>query len=142
MSVFLLAVMLTLLTVVIHSAGTHVAITWGARWTSRRRGRSRVRAVWLVPSLVTFLLITHLVEAGVWALAFRGAGMLPDFATALYYSLTSYSTVGFGDVVLPGGARSLGPIEAVAGVLMMGWSTAVIVAVVQKIYRETSEVAD
>jgi hypothetical protein len=87
--------------------------------------------------LVILLLITHLIEAALWAVALFWWAAIPDFATALYYSLTSYSTVGYGDVLLPESFRLLGPIESVVGVLMMGWSTAIIVAVVQRFLRET-----
>jgi hypothetical protein len=86
--------------------------------------------------LVTFLLIIHLAEAALWAAALFWWQALPDFATALYYSLTSYSTLGYGDVLLPESTRMLGPVESVVGVLMLGWSTAVIVAVVRGIFVE------
>ena len=53
--------------------------------------------------LVGALLLLHLAEAVVWALFFVLIGALPDLETAAYFSLTSYTTVGYGDVVLPAG---------------------------------------
>jgi hypothetical protein len=87
-------------------------------------------------SLVGGLLVTHLVEMAIWAAVFWWWGMLPDFETAAYFSSTSYTTVGYGDVVLPTKWRLLGPVEASVGVLMLGWSTAIIVAIVHKVFRE------
>jgi hypothetical protein len=63
-------------------------------------------------------------------------GGLPDLESATYFSLTSYTTVGYGDVVLPERWRLLGPIEAAVGILMLGWSTGILVAVIGTIYRE------
>jgi hypothetical protein len=65
------------------------------------------------------------------------ANVLPNFETSLYFSLKSYTTVGYGDVLLPTSWRLLGPIEAAVGVLMLGWSTSIIVAAVQSIYNSS-----
>jgi hypothetical protein len=74
----------------------------------------------------------------VWAVAYAAGNVLPDFETALYYSLKSYTTVGYGDVLPSVSWRLLGPIEAAVGVLMLGWSTSIIVAAVQRIYNASS----
>ena len=57
----------------------------------------------------------------VWAACYQWSGCFPDFATSFYYSATSYSTVGYGDVIPPGNWRILGAVEAVTGILMFGW---------------------
>jgi len=138
--ILLLATLLTVLTVMMHSIGTYVAITEWRGWQSVLVTRPGIRIVGTMASLVTFLLIVHLAEGALWAAALLWSKALPDFSTALYYSLTSYSTVGYGDVILPESVRLLGPIESVVGVLMLGWSTAVIVAVVQKLFRENTHI--
>jgi hypothetical protein len=84
--------------------------------------------------LVSALLLLHVAEAVVWALFFVAVGGLPDLESAAYFSLASYTTVGYGDVVLPEPWRLLGPIEAAVGVLMLGWSTGVLVAVIGVLY--------
>ena len=91
--------------------------------------------VWALLRLVGLLLVLHLLEMAVWAAAYAAGGVLPDFETALYFSMTSYTTVGFGDVLPPVSWRLLGPSEAVVGVLMLGWSTSIIVAAVQRMYN-------
>jgi hypothetical protein len=88
--------------------------------------------------LVGTLLLLHLAEAIVWAIFYVLVGALPDLETAAYFSLTSYTTVGYGDVVLPEAWRLLGPIEAAVGVLMLGWSTGIMVVVIGVIYRQFS----
>ena len=84
--------------------------------------------------VVSVLLVLHLMEMAIWAAAFDLAGLFPDFETCLYYSLKSYTTVGYGDVLPEISWRLIGPIEAAVGVLMLGWSTGIIVATVQRIY--------
>jgi hypothetical protein len=123
-----------------HSISTYVAITHCRAWQNVPVTRLGMRVVGTMAYLVTFLLIVHLAEAALWAAALFWWDALPNFSTALYYSLTSYSTVGYGDVILRESARLLGPIESVVGVLMLGWSTAVIVAVVQRMFRETTRI--
>jgi len=69
-----------------------------------------------------------LTQAMFWAIAYFAIGGFNGMATALYYSLSSYTTVGFADAVLPEQMRLLGPLESATGVLMFGWSTGYIFA--------------
>jgi hypothetical protein len=133
----LFALVLASLTVVLHAIGTvHVVIPAAGAW--RLRADSQPRPVWTLTRLVSMLLVLHLVEMAVWAAAYAAGNVLPDFETALYYSMTSYTTVGYGDVLPSVSWRLLGPIEAAVGILMLGWSTSIIVAAVQRIYNVRS----
>jgi hypothetical protein len=87
--------------------------------------RSHVLLLFLV---FTVLLASHLIQALLWAAAYYAVGGFDDLATSLYFSLSSYTTVGYADVVLPQHLRLLGPLEAATGVLMFGWSTGYIFA--------------
>ncbi|EMI20766.1 membrane protein containing Ion transport 2 domain protein [Rhodopirellula maiorica SM1] len=139
MKFLLFAVLLTALTVAMHCVGTYAALTHG---DVLRRTKVARRWLWVIGTqayVVSLMLIFHLLEAAIWAVAYCWLDMLPDFSTALYFSLTSYSTVGYGDIVLPQTWRLLGPIESVVGVLMLGWSTALIVALMQNVFRENFE---
>jgi voltage-gated potassium channel Kch len=114
--------------------GTWEAIAYQARvWSHRKQNQGFLATEILIVRVVSAMLLVHLVEAGVWAGFYRISVILPDFETAIYFSITSYTTVGYGDVVLPSPWRLLGPIEAAVGILMFGWSTAIIVAAVTRI---------
>jgi voltage-gated potassium channel len=135
--VVLVALALTAITVVIHGFGAVSAAQWSTRLWAQRRGRARgLTAELILAKLVGTLLVLHLAEAVVWGLCFLLMGALPDLETAAYFSLTSYTTVGYGDVVLRAPWRLLGPLEAAVGVLMLGWSTGILVAVIGTIYRD------
>jgi hypothetical protein len=137
MKLVLSALGLTIVTVIIHGVGTVAATGRVTRlWLASRDRRGRLGTELLIAQLVSVLLLLHLAEAVVWALFFVLVGSLPDVEAAAYFSLASYTTVGYGDVVLPEPWRLLGPIEAAVGVLMLGWSTGILVTVIGMIYRE------
>jgi hypothetical protein len=122
---------LAAVTVIIHGVGTVAATERVARALTASPDRlGRLGVELLMARLVSMLLLLHLAEAVVWAIFFVFLGGLPDLESATYFSLTSYTTVGYGDVVLPERWRLLGPIEAAVGVLMLGWSTGILVAVI------------
>lgn len=132
----LFALALASVTVVIHAIGTvYFVIPASGVWRDLTASASVPRPAWILIRLVSLLLILHLVEVSVWAAAYTIGNVLPDFETSLYYSLKSYTTVGYGDVLPSVSWRLLGPIEAAVGILMLGWSTSIIVAAVQRIYN-------
>ena len=133
LKILLVALSLTAITVIIHAAGTLILTSGIAGRRHASVGAYEpVRVVLRTVGLVSFLLLLHLAEASVWATCYGLAGLFPDFESAAYYSLMSYTTVGYGDVLLSGTWRMLGPIEAGVGVLMFGWSTAIMVAILER----------
>jgi len=84
--------------------------------------------------VVLALLVLHLIEVALWALFYDLRGCFRDWSTSLYFSIVTYATVGYGDVLLDKPWRLLGGVEALTGVLMMSWSTALLLGVVNWIY--------
>jgi len=91
-----------------------------------------VSATLLVISLTFWLLLIHLTEVAVWGLFYFRLGCLPDTESAFYFSGVTYTTVGYGDLVLPKPWRMLAPVEALTGILMCGLSTGLFFAVVSR----------
>ncbi|HYW70696.1 MAG TPA: potassium channel family protein [Pyrinomonadaceae bacterium] len=81
------------------------------------------------------IIVLHMIEIGIWAVLYYGESLFADFETSLYFSTTSYTTIGFGDVVLPRAWRMLGGIEGVTGVLLCGLSTAFVFAIVNALFQ-------
>jgi hypothetical protein len=83
----------------------------------------------------TALILLHFVEAGVWALFYKWNELFPNFETCLYFSLGTYSTIGYGDTVLPPHWRVLGAIEGISGVLLVGLSTSFLLALINGLFQ-------
>jgi hypothetical protein len=135
----LVAFLLAGMTVMLHALGTVYVVLPLAGMRDWRASSFEVsQPIWTLTRLVGLLLVVHCVEMAMWAAAYSVAGVFSDFETSLYYSLKSYTTVGYGDVLPEKPWRLIGPLEAAVGVLMLGWSTSIIVAVMQRIYNTRS----
>src|SRR5262249_58582431 len=118
MILLLFALILTGLTVIIHGAGTLFVLSHLVHLPKEKQTRPLIQALHVIRT-VSALLILHLIEAAVWAVFFVLARAMPDLETAFYYSMTSYTTVGYGDVVLPAEWRPLGPAERAGGRVLL-----------------------
>ena len=119
------------LTVTIHAAGLSgllprlsSALLDTRYWPVTRR---LVRVAW-------WLVLLHLAEIAVWALFYWWQKCLPDAESSFYFSGVTYTTVGYGDLVLPTEWRLLGPVEGLTGILMCGLSTGFFFAVVSRLF--------
>ena len=82
---------------------------------------------------VVILMIGHILQVAMWALVYHDHwNEFVDLKSALYFSLASFTTLGANDLALPPEHRMVGALEAAAGMLMFGWSTALLVGVVQR----------
>src|SRR5262245_9136516 len=129
----LMAWCLVAATVTIHAAG--FAIVWGRMRRSTMPVDARFWPVtWLVIRVAWWLIIIHLIEVAVWALFFWRQGCLTDIESSFYFAGVTYTTLGYGDLVLPKEWRLFGPLEGLTGILMCGLSTGFFFAVVSKIH--------
>jgi hypothetical protein len=87
---------------------------------------------------VSILMVAHACEVLVWALTYRLVGAAPAEADLVYFAFVNYTTLGYGDIIPVDAWRLLGPMTAMNGVLMFGWSTAVIFEVLRKAMATTS----
>lgn len=87
-------------------------------------------------SAVLILLIGHVLQVMMWAALYYDAwGEFGSFGNALYFSLASFTTLGANELTLPPSHRLIGAFESAAGMMMFGWSTALLVSVVQRADR-------
>ena len=86
--------------------------------------------------LVAMMLMTHMVEILTWAFTLDLINAMPDLRTAFYFSGETYTTLGFGDVILPHEWRQLALLIAMSGLFSFGWTTGVLVSIVGKSYDE------
>jgi len=142
LSHFIYAIALVFATVLVHAACTTATLE-GLRSDRARQWalHSPLSRVSLLAALVFFLSLAAFTEAAIWAGFYVLMDVLPSFEEALYFSLVTLTTLGFGDITLPVGWRLLSAFQAANGVILFGWTTALIVAVVQRVYvrRSASE---
>jgi voltage-gated potassium channel Kch len=121
--------------VVMHTTGVVIFAEWllKRRDLLARTGWTN-HTLWLI-WIFAVILVLHLAETGIWALFYYKQGLFENFETSLYFSLSSYTTIGYGDVVLPQRWRLLGAVEGLSGVLLSGVSTAFIFAIVNGILQ-------
>ena len=142
MHLVLVALAMLATCVIIQSMGTLVMIQWVARARQVFDSPYVVRRVGLLLGLFMFIVLLHLIQIALWAVAFWRAGELPTLETAVYFSITTYTTVGYGDVVLGPDWRVLAGIEGLTGIILVGWSTAFVFAVVHRMYEHWLQVHD
>ena len=104
---------------------------------ARARGRpsAQNRSLFLtgvMVAVVTILMSAHTAEVLLWAMVYSFLEIAPAGTDYVYFAFVNYTTLGYGDVVPNPQWRLLGPVTAMNGVLMFGWSTAVIFEVLRK----------
>lgn len=120
----------------IHVAGILVM----AEWLFRRRDNlertaSSRHIAFLIIMLFAGVMFLHVIQTSLWAVFYYARNLFSDFETSLYFSMVSFTTIGYGDVLLPRRWRLLGVVEGFSGVLLCGVSTAFIFAVVNAIFK-------
>ena len=121
---------------VLHVASIVFIADWMLDQRDKRQNRMGTLAyMLLLIAAFSAIIILHMIEIAIWAAFYFGNSLFSDFETALYFSTTSYTTIGFGDVVLPRAWRMLGGIEGVTGVLLCGLSTAFVFAIVNAMFQ-------
>ena len=134
----LMALVLVAATVFVHAVG--LAALLSALLRSRVHLPTRPWPVsWLLIRVAWALIFIHVIEISIWALFYTWQECLPDVHSAFYFSGVTYTTVGYGDVLLSGPWRLFAPVEALTGILMCGLSTGLFFAVVSRLVSHALE---
>jgi hypothetical protein len=134
LSIFLAAFLLAASTIWMHAAGVSLLLRYSMRasfqppTTPFAIRKTLLRIVW-------WLLLLHLAEISLWALFYLWRGYLPNAEAAFYFSGVTYTTIGYGDIVLAKPFRLLAPVEGLVGVLMCGLSMGYFFVVVNRILQ-------
>jgi hypothetical protein len=130
----LAALLLSISSVSVHATGSYLNFLATVHAYRRNRNPSLARAWGIMLRMLAVMLVLHAVEIAIWAQFYVWQHCFSSTETAYYFSLVTYTTLGYGDVLLPAAWRITGAWEAVIGVLMFGWSTASLVAFIHHVY--------
>ena len=138
LSKILIAWVLVAVTVAVHAVG--LALLLRSLMRSHALPPTRFWPItWLLIRVTWWLILIHLAEIAIWGMFYFWQACLPDAESAFYFAGVTYTTVGYGDLVLPKPWRMLGPVEGLTGILMCGLSTGFFFAVVSKVFGARSE---
>lgn len=133
----ILSLLIITATIFVHGFGT----AWGLNYLlnkhkSVEQSYGLVRSMAILSGTAVFLMILHYIEISIWAFVYL---LIPELDTlskweeAIYFSTVTYTSLGYGDITLPPVWRIMSGFEAMNGILLFGWSTALFYAVMQKI---------
>ena len=129
-----IATFIMVATTVIHAMGMKLVIDKirkpGGPWRQRLR---RVH-VFLIGEIVLLMFLVSLAEVVVWAVSYLALNAIQGFEKAVYFSMVTFTTLGYGDVLLGERWRLLASFEAANGIIMFGWTTAIVMAAIRHVY--------
>ncbi len=118
--------------ITIHALVMSVVVRVARASATKKRSHPSLRLIITMIATVSVLMAAHVLEVFVWSLAYSIVDAAPADTNLMYFAFVNFATLGYGDVVPVEGWRLLGPMTAMSGALMFGWSTAVIYEVLQK----------
>ncbi len=130
---------LIIATVIIHAFSLNLMMQWLEQYAGLFL--ENFPKLWKIPLLVITVLgvfITHIIQIWIWAVFYLIVDALPNFEEALYFSTSTFTTVGFGDIVLDKTWRLISAFQSANGFILFGWSTAFIFEVMSKLYQEAT----
>jgi Ion channel len=101
--------------------------------------RPTLRLIAVMSATVTVLMIAHLAEVLVWSLIYAATNIASEGSDLIYFAFVNYTTLGYGDITPVERWHLLGPMTAMNGVLLFGWSTAVIFEVLRMTLRASGD---
>jgi hypothetical protein len=122
---------LLVLTVLVQAMFQHILGRVMERMPPPRRARHPYNTVYVIVA-VFILAVGLLTQINIWAALYYTWGHVGSYANAVYFSMASFTTIGASEVALTPAHRVVGAQEAGVGMLMFGWTTALLFEVIQR----------
>jgi len=136
------ALIVTALTIVAHGLGT----SWwihriGKRYPNANLFLTPPRKAGVIIRTTLFLILMHFTEIMMWAVAYLlvAKSELQTVETAIYFSAVTFTTLGYGDITLSSEWRLLSGFEAINGIVLIGWTTAFLYAILQRMWEAQAD---
>jgi hypothetical protein len=125
---------LILFATLVHAGGMYLALRSIRHYVTGAGSRLHLYRTSRVGRVVRIMYLVAIVQVLIWTAAYLALGAVEEFEKAIYFSAVTFTALGYGDVILDGSRRLLSSFEAVNGIIMFGWSTAIVIAAVQRVY--------
>jgi Ion channel len=135
----ILGSVMVIVTTIIQSGFTVAGVRALRRRVSKELTRSLWRSTLILALFVLWLFLATILEVWTWALLYLALNAIGTLEEAAYFSMETFTTLGYGDITLEKNWRLLSSFEGANGLLMFGWSTALVFAAVQWIYRTRTQ---
>ena len=129
---FILGAAVSACNITIHALVMAAVVRVAQRTNAIRYANQSVVLIAVMIAVVLVLMAAHIGEVMVWALGYLMIGAVPSGADFVYFAFVNYTTLGYGDITPVKEWQLLGPMAAMNGVLLFGWSTAVIFEVLRR----------
>ncbi len=134
----LIGCILIVICIFIHALATRFTMELATKYGAIAHLKSNLKVLWI--SIIVLIMVgASLIESLFWAITYIFLGAIEYFEEALYFSIVTFTTLGYGDVTLSETYRLLASLEAANGIIIFGWSTAIIIAAVQRFYFKSSK---
>lgn len=127
--------LIMVITTAIHATGMMITLNM-IKWKEMVRKPRLLRKtnIHLINGIVLMMFLASLAEVFIWACVYLALDAIEGLEQAVYFSMVTFTTLGYGDILLDERWRLLASFEAANGIIMFGWTTAIVIAAVQRIY--------
>jgi len=129
-----IAALLMVINTAIHAAGMLVVVRVILSRSTQASNRIQRMHLFSVGGVVLLMFLVSVIEVLVWSVTYLWTGAIEGLEKATYFSMVTFTTLGYGEIVLDEQWRLLASFEAANGIIMFGWTTAIVLAVVQRVY--------
>ena len=130
--------------VLLHGAGLDRVVTRYKRRadTLRAKGRPPHFATCVFATTILLILILHIAEACIWGVVLNKVGLIQNLRDSIYFSANTYTTIGYGLMILPFDWRELSPIMAMSGLFTFAWTTGEMFNIAQRQHQLVADLSE
>jgi len=129
-----IAALLMVITTALHASGMLLVVRMVLQDEALTSHRKQRMHLFSVAGVVLLMFLVSVIEVLVWSVTYLWLGAIEGLEKATYFSMVTFTTLGYGEIVLDEQWRLLASFEAANGIIMFGWTTAIVLATVQRIY--------
>jgi hypothetical protein len=129
---FLVGTLVSVINIGVHALATVVAVSIARTAGLRQTDRPRLHLMGVMVATAAVLHVAHTLEVLVWVCTYRLVQAAPPDSDLLYFAFVNYTTLGYGDITPVRDWQLIGPLTAMNGILLFGWSAAILFEVLRK----------